>query len=607
MSNEKEGVNVKIILVDIGSIQTKVTLVAKTDIWEVLDSKRVKTTIEVDDKSALNGVQEAIEELLETNELIIDEIDKFFIGSTAGGGLQMVVAGVVKNMTAESAWRAALGSGAIVVDMVSGGSAVKQPERLDQFRKAKPDIILLAGGTEGGNRNQVLGLAETINAANTKTRWGSELAAVVFAGNSEVREGVKSFLDEKIDLRIAENIRPELELEQTDNVNETIQELYMERVGKNVSGLSEIADMYKTQIKPLASSVKDLVKKISEKYEKNILMFDLGGFTTDAYSSIEYVRRAYKRSIDDGQESFRTSIGNVTERKEYTSVSANAGLNYSAPRLLSTVGVEEIQSWAKDYTAKDIYNSVFNRMINPLDEELYEDNLTRSLVANSLKVGFCEHQEIAGKLKGVGIVRNMNETFVQEASNEGTLADWYLLDDIILSGGPVKHFEDGELIQLVNDSLQPYGVTSIYVDKNDIVSQLSLFDNIDDTYLKMVEKNLPGLATIIASKPVDSVLIRNIATVEVEFENETKTYEIKKNELDFITLDSKIIKITVQPHKKVDFGAGPGKSIVREINSLQYGLILDGRRPINKEMTKDNIEKWYGHGFENVKRGEVNG
>ncbi len=591
------------ILIDIGSVQTKVTLVRKNETWDLLASARAKTTIETKEKTALTGVKRLIEDVLDKGGEKLENVEKVIIGSTAGGGLQMVVAGVVEFMTTESAKRAALGSGAIVIDIVNSGSPIKQPERLAQFKNSKPDIILLAGGTEGGNETQVLGLAETINAANPQTRWGNEYSSVVFAGNSEVREDVLNFLDTKIDVKVAENIRPELEYEQIDTINEIIQDLYIEKVAKNVNGFKELSDLYNSEIKPLAPNMKKYVDKYSIHKNINTLIFDVGGFTTDIYSSIEYIRREYKRSVEDGGEKINTGVGIVRERKSFVSVSADAGLNYSAPRLVDKVGLSKIINWTENINEKQVLNTSFRRMTNPLDKDIYSDGLNKALTAGALEIGFTEHQEISSKLRGVGIVRSMNETFTQEAANEGTLAEWEAFDKVILTGGVTELFGFKELVQIFNDSLQPNGLISLVIDGEDYLSQLVLSDDMDEDYLALIEDQFFNAAIIIAPKVIDTLLVRDIATITLESDDEVQHHDLIKNEIDFVDIKGKKVKVTIKPHKKADFGAGFGKQITKEVENSIFGFILDGRRPINDAFSEVNIIDWYGEDYSHLKRG----
>ena len=99
-------------------------------------------------------------------------VDVYVSTSSAGGGLQMMVAGAVKTMTAESAQRTALGAGAIVMDVIASNDQRLPHEKIDRIRHLRPDMILLSGGTDGGTVTHVVELAEYIAAANPKPRLG---------------------------------------------------------------------------------------------------------------------------------------------------------------------------------------------------------------------------------------------------------------------------------------------------------------------------------------------------------------------------------------------------------------------------------------------------
>ena len=85
----------------------------------------------------------------------------------------MMVAGVVKNMTGESAERAALGAGSIVMDIIASNDKRKYHEKVQRIRELRPDMLLLSGGVDGGTVSHVVELAEIIKTANPKPRLGS--------------------------------------------------------------------------------------------------------------------------------------------------------------------------------------------------------------------------------------------------------------------------------------------------------------------------------------------------------------------------------------------------------------------------------------------------
>ena len=315
-----------ILLIDVGSIRTKALLLSReTGTWSILCQGSADTTIDETVNDVSVGIDQAVSNLIDEakSDLDLTGVD-VCICNSAGGGLQMVVAGVVRSMTAASARRAALGSGAIVIDVISGGNAVRQPERLKRFQQHRPDIILLAGGTEGGNTLQVIGLAETIAAAAVKSRLNDELAPVVFAGNSEVRDEVFAFLEANNEVYLSENIRPELESEQIDMVNEVIQEIYINKVSQNTPGLAGYAATKNATVRPCAIGMQKLINAWADEYSINALLMDVGGFTVDSYSSIKYVRKAYRRASNNSS-TYTTNLSDVVERKVFTSISAASG------------------------------------------------------------------------------------------------------------------------------------------------------------------------------------------------------------------------------------------------------------------------------------------
>ena len=181
------------------------------------------TTVEAPVEDVTAGVINAITEveelagrkLLHDGQTIIkpqqeDEgVDLYISTSSAGGGLQMMVAGVVRNLTAESAERAALGAGAIVMDVIASNDKRLPHEKIERIRHLRPDMLLLSGGVDGGTTAHVVELAEIIAAANPRPRLGVgyELP-VIYAGNKDAGDTVNERLAERMSLEIVDNLRP---------------------------------------------------------------------------------------------------------------------------------------------------------------------------------------------------------------------------------------------------------------------------------------------------------------------------------------------------------------------------------------------------------------
>ena len=187
--------NIKVILAtDCGSTTTKAILIEYiNNEYRLTFRGEAPTTVEAPFEDVTCGVINAIIELEELsgrkildNDKIISPqlnnrgVDLYISTSSAGGGLQMMVGGVVKNMTGESAQRAALGAGSIVMDIIASNDGRKYHERVQKIRQLRPDMILLSGGVDGGTKSHVVELAEIIKTANPNPRLGNNLKFRLF-------------------------------------------------------------------------------------------------------------------------------------------------------------------------------------------------------------------------------------------------------------------------------------------------------------------------------------------------------------------------------------------------------------------------------------------
>src|SRR3989449_6867569 len=236
-----------IVATDCGSTTTKAILIERVgDEYRQTYRGEAPTTVEAPFEDVTRGVLNAIAEIEElSGRKILDGekivtpsgaggdpkvgVDIYISTSSAGGGLQMMVAGVVRSMTAESAERAALGAGAIVMDVIASNDGRLPHEQIEKIRHLRPDMILLSGGVDGGTTSHVAALAEIISAADPKPRLGIGYnLPVVYAGNQDARGIVQKELHDKTALTIVDNLRPTLEMENLGPARDEIQELFME-------------------------------------------------------------------------------------------------------------------------------------------------------------------------------------------------------------------------------------------------------------------------------------------------------------------------------------------------------------------------------------------
>ena len=195
-----------ILATDCGSTTTKAILIEYVENeYRLTFRGESPTTVEAPFEDVTKGVINAIVELEELSGKVILNDDKiispsdrskgvdiYISTSSAGGGLQLMVAGVVKNMTGESAERAALGAGAIVMDILASNDKRQYHEKVKRIRELRPDMLLLSGGVDGGTKSHVVEIAEIVQSANPKPRLDELQLPIIFAGNKDARSAIKN-------------------------------------------------------------------------------------------------------------------------------------------------------------------------------------------------------------------------------------------------------------------------------------------------------------------------------------------------------------------------------------------------------------------------------
>ena len=497
----------------------------------------------------------------------------------------MMVAGVVKSMTGESAERAALGAGSIVMDVLASNDGRKPHEKITRIRQLRPDMILLSGGIDGGTTKHVVELAEILAAANPQPRLGQNYKLpVIYAGNKEAISDIKKTLGDLTDLDVTDNIRPVLEQENLKPSRDKIHDLFMEHVMQQAPGYKKLMSWTDAPIMPTPGAVGALIEMVAKKENISVVGVDIGGATTDIFSVF--------------QDQFNRTV------------SANLGMSYSICNVLAEASLPNVLRWVPfDIDEKELTNRIGNKMIRPttVPQSLEELVIEQAIAREALRLSFIQHKAFAVNLKGVQKERTISDAFEQSDSGE-SLVDMMELDLIIGSGGVLSHApRRGQSTKMLIDSFLPEGVTSLAVDSIFMMPQLGVMANIENkeiaeqarvAALEVFEKDcLIRLGTCIApvGKLIEGVSILNVV---LEFENgEKKNIDINFGDLIRIKVGYEKVKATLTPIKGVNVGAGLGQQINTTIYGGQVGIIIDARgRPLKiKQSSSERIsdlKKW---------------
>ena len=578
--------DIKVILAtDCGSTTTKAILIEFiNDEYRLTFRGEAPTTVEAPFEDVTCGVINSIIELEELsgrkiliNDKIISPrdnnagVDLYISTSSAGGGLQMMVGGVVKNMTGESAQRAALGAGSIVMDIIASNDGRKYHEKVQKIRQLRPDMILLSGGVDGGTKSHVVELAEIIKTANPNPRLGNSFKIpIIYAGNKDAIDDIKKRLEDITDLKIVDNIRPTLDQENLKPSRDKIHDLFMEHVMAQAPGYNKLLAWTDYPIIPTPGAVGEIIKKIAFNEKISVVGVDIGGATTDVFS--------------------------VFNKKFNRTVSANYGMSYSICNVLAETGIKNISRWlSSSIDEKDLTNRIANKMIRPttIPQTLEELIIEQSIAREALRLSFIQHKEFAVSLKGIQQERTISDTFDQTMSGE-TLVNMNELDMIVGSGGVLSHAPRREqAYRMLVDAFLPEGITEIAVDSIFMMPQLGVLSEVHEkAAVEVFNKDcLVRLGTCIA--PVGSNNNSN-EVLEYSFEFNNKKVEGILKFGEIVLIDVNYISVKTKLIMKENYTINGLSEFQEDIYGGEVGIMLDGRgRPFDfNTFNKDSIKDW---------------
>jgi len=572
-----------ILATDCGSTTTKAILIEKVNgEYRLIVRGEAPTTVEAPFEDVTAGARNAIREVEElTGRRFLAEqgvitprqpdgsgVDIFMSTSSAGGGLQMMVAGVVKTMTAESAQRAALGAGAIVMDTIAVDDGRKPHQKIQRIRQLRPDMLLVSGGIDGGTLTHVVEIAELISAADPRPRLGVGFQLpVIFAGNIKARDHINGILGEKTDLRIVDNLRPVLEREVLQPAREEIHNLFMEHVMAQAPGYNKLMQWSPIPIMPTPGAVGIGMQTTATEYKTNVIGVDIGGATTDVFSVFG----------DHGELFNRT-------------VSANLGMSYSICNVLLEAGLANIMRWVPFYIDEgDLRNRIRNKMIRPttIPQTLEELIIEQAIAREALRLAFEHHKSLAVGLRGVQRQRTISEVFDQVGSDV-TYINLTELGILVGSGGVLSHApRRAQSALMMLDAFQPESTTMLAVDSIFMMPQLGILSTIHPrAAMEVFERDcLIRLGTAVAPVGSPSKVRAGTECLSIDLTLATGkqvSERVNAGEIKVIPLaDGEKAEANIHVSRHFTVGQGMGHSSRTTVHGGVVGVVLDCRgRPL---------------------------
>jgi uncharacterized protein (TIGR01319 family) len=263
------------LLIDFGSTFTKVTAM-DLEAEQVVATAMSSSTVDTD---VMQGLSLAVKKLKDKIGLPQLPIARKIACSSAAGGLRMIAVGLVPSLTVEAASMAALSAGAKLVGVHAYELTASD---LEEIQAKKPDVILLAGGTDGGNRDVIIHNAKVLAQSCLQV-------PIVMAGNKAAREKICGiFSGTGKDLRITANVLPAINELDIEPARQTIRGVFIDRI-VHAKGIDKAAGYVDSILMPTPTAVMQAATLLAEGTADepglgDIVVVDIGGATTDVYS-----------------------------------------------------------------------------------------------------------------------------------------------------------------------------------------------------------------------------------------------------------------------------------------------------------------------------------
>jgi hypothetical protein len=565
--------------VDIGEISTRAMLFDVVNgLYRFLAVGTATTTAAAPYYDIGQGVRLALDRLQEVtgrtlvgaDELIImpvqadgSGVDTIAATLSVGPPIKVVAVGLLDDVSLESAQNLAASTYASVVESVSLNDRRKPEERVDTILRARPDVIIIAGGTDGGASQSVLRLVESVSQACLVLPEG-ERPDVLFAGNQSLTDSVKSSLGPVTSLHIAANIRPTLEVERLGPARFKVGQIFRNIRAKQIPGIHELDIWADGQLAPTATAFGRVIRFLSKVYDpaKGVLGLDVGASATTIAAGF----------ADD------LILG----------VYPQFGLGKDLPDLLKYSRLKNIKRWLSVEISDDyVRDYIYNKSLYPVSLPVTGDDLAIE-------------QALVREIIRAAVSKTIRHYPKEGCRARADVLPWF---EPIVAGGSVLTNAPtvAQCLLMLLDALQPCGVTTLVLDRNRLAAPLGAAAGINPVLVVQVleSSTFASLGSVIA--PVANVRPGiPVLRIHMTYESGKETdLEIKHGNIELIPLpQGQSANIRLRPLHRTDVGmGGPGRGGTVRVVGGALGVIVDARgRPLSlpKDIgqRRELMKKW---------------
>lgn len=444
------------LLVDVGSTYTKLHLV-DTSKNVILAGASSYTTVETDVREGFNKAYKKLREISDV------KYDKILGCSSASGGLKVIAIGFSKSLTTDAARLASLSSGARILDVYS---YELKDEQVEEIKSAGADIIVLCGGTDHGNRDNIIYNAKKLAKGSVKT-------PVVVAGNIDTHEEIRDIFNKAdVPCDFTENVMPTTNTINYRPLRKTIGDLFIKTIA-HAKGIDLLSQDFEILL-PTPVAVQKAMSVYAKYLDKVILSVDIGGATTDIHS----IGKTYY-----GEENVISPP--IDEPYEKRTVEGDMGMRYSATALYESVGDEPFLKFGiKDAKEKTEFRFNHTNYIPDNEEDLFFDNALCYIAT---------HTSLMRHVGHIKKIKTPTRTIYEQYGKDLRPAEMF-----IGTGGSLINSDDPKkILSAIRDLDEKYLINrdvKCYLDKDYILSSAGLISTVDEeASYKLLKKYLKEL------------------------------------------------------------------------------------------------------------------
>ncbi len=490
-----------------------------------------------------------------------------FVASTLSIGppLKTVVVGLLDEVSLASVTNLARTSYTEIVASIGLNSAQGAEKYIDTIQRTRPDMIIIAGGTEKGASNSVLRLVNLIGMA-LYLLPEERRPAVLFAGNTSLAKQVYAFMNPLTSVHVAPNIRPELAVERLGPAQSILTDTFRAIHMKRVSGLTDLSSWSRNNLMPTAHAfgrvVRFFSKIVPDAAKLGVLGVDVGASSTVVAGGFN---------------------GDLRLR-----VHSNLGLGEGLSGVLTGSQLEDVTKWIpEDVSPSYVLDYIQNKIIHPgilpvTPEDLsLEQALAREILSRAVRQSLSVFPKNASRVE-----QNTLPTF----------------DPIVVSGGIFTNAPSpAHALLMILDALQPTGIQRILLDFNHLTPGLGAASTVVPglvSQLLLDPTVLVNLGFVIS--PISRVKAGTaILRVRVKYQSgHESTVNVHQGNIQAIGIPvGQRARVFIDPLHRANIGYGPGKGTSIQVVGGLLGLVVDARgRPLeipdHPEKRRNLFEKW---------------